>query len=115
MQRLLFLCFTAACVPTQKGSTNQILTQACVSLCEQQRAGSGCESVQSGSDCEQSCDGIVASVPSECEQAAEAAWNCLSDASWTCVDGSSPQLDDSSCEAEQNQYLDCIEGNDTAG
>ena len=105
----------AGCIQTQKGKGNQALTNACVGLCEQQRAGVDCETLSSGSDCEQSCDGIVAAVPSECETAAEEAWNCLADETWTCVDGTSPQLEDSSCEAQQNLYLNCIEGNDTAG
>ena len=107
--------FLTGCIQTQKGSGNQALTNACVSLCEQQRAGVDCENVSSGSDCEQSCDGIVAAVPSECEASAQEAWNCLAGETWICVDGASPQLEDSSCETEQNLYLNCIEGNDTAG
>ena len=110
----LFL-FSVACIQTQKGTGNQDLTDACTNLCEQQRSGEGCESVSSGTDCEQSCNGIVAAVSSDCEAEAQAAWTCLGDAAWVCIDGASPELEGEVCEAEQLSYLNCIEGNDTAG
>ena len=49
------------------------------------------------------------------KQRQQAAWTCLGDAAWVCIDGASPELEGEVCEAEQLSYLNCIEGNDTAG
>ena len=115
MNMILLTLFSVACIQTQKGEGNQALNQACTNLCEQQRSGEGCDGITSGSDCEQSCSGIVAAVSSDCEAEAQAAWACLANASWVCVDGASPELEVEICEDEQVAYLNCIEGNDTAG
>ena len=114
MELILFVLLSG-CVTAQKTSGDDTLISACVNLCEQQEQGVGCDELLSGTDCDQSCQGIVAAIPDECDPVTIEAWNCLSNLDWECTEGASPEITDTSCEEAQINYLNCVEIGDTGG
>ena len=106
MMILLLGCLKATTVEKVESESYQ----ACISVCEQKNAA-GCESVQ---NCDSSCQSLIGQIGEDCEDQALQLWACQEEQVWTCSDAGIPVPESDSCEQIQEDYLLCVEPEDTA-
>ena len=84
--------------------------EACMAVCEQKNTA-GCDVVQS---CDTSCQNVINQIDEDCQDQSLALWNCQQDLTWTCSETGLAISESDLCSEYEEQYLFCIEPEDTA-
>ena len=84
--------------------------EACVAVCEQKNTV-GCDVVQS---CDTSCQNLINQITEDCKDLSLALWTCQQDLTWSCSETGLAIPDTELCTEEEEEYLICIQPEDTA-
>lgn len=85
---------------------NEALAAACKAHCDAQATATGCTDLTDTlALCRQVCDAFAIAFSGECAALAEAQYNCLKGATWSCGSGGNvPQPDNEACRSESEAF-----------